>query len=79
MVQNNLRTRQAGKNVSLKCPINLIIKGVVLPIELQLFVGIAKCLYNLLCKCRILLSLEEVMGIYRIAGIFRGVYISRIW
>ena len=35
---------------SLKCPINLIIKGVVVHTPTKLVVHIAKCLYNLLCK-----------------------------
>ena len=35
---------------SLKCPINLIIKGVVWYTSTKLVVHIAKCLYNLLCK-----------------------------
>ena len=35
---------------SLKCPINLIIKGVVLHTLTKLVVYVAKCLYNLLCK-----------------------------
>ena len=35
---------------SLKCPINLIIEGVVVHTPTKLVVYIAKCLYNLLCK-----------------------------